>query len=282
MHILRSLIVLVSLAALSLAIEPSRPLGAAAQPDTIHLFNGKDLAPFYTWLVGDHYEDPDRVFSVVERVDGAPAIRISGRKYGGIVTREEFDHYRLIVEFRWGLLTWSPRADRARDGGILVHCQGPDGNTRADFNGPWMRSIEFQIIEGGTGDFIIVAGHERDGTRLLPTLDAAVTPDRVGQLAYDPHGEVRTHQGGDRINWWGRDPDWKDVIGFRGPQDVESPVGDWTRLEMVVEPHRITNIVNGRVVNVALNPSLTRGKILIQSEGAEMFVRRVDLMPLGR
>jgi hypothetical protein len=254
----------------------------AAPPETIRLFNGKDLSSFYTWLVGDKYEDPDRVFSVVEAVDGAPAIRISGQKYGGIVTHQEFDHYRLIVEFRWGLLTWSPRADRARDSGILVHCQGPDGNTRADFNGPWMRSIEFQIIEGGTGDFIIVAGHDASGQRLLPTMSAAVTPDYNGELAYDPSGTVREHVGGDRINWFGRDPDYTGTLGFRGPQDLESPVGQWTRLEMIVEPGKLTNIVNGRVVNVGLNPSLTRGKVLIQSEGAELFVRRVDLIPLGQ
>ena len=35
-------------------------------------------------------------------------------------------------------------------------------------------------------------------------------------------------------------------------------------------------------MNVGLNPSYTRGKIMIQSEGAEIYVRRVDLYPDGR
>ena len=60
---------------------------------------------------------------------------------------------------------------------------------------------------------------------------------------------------------------------------MEKPVGEWNTLEVVVERDRITNILNGVVVNVGINPTYMRGKIMIQSEGAEMFVRRVDLYP---
>lgn len=252
---------------------------AVTVTDTIQLFNGKDLSSFYSWLVGDRYGDPSRVFSVVQQVDGAPAIRISGEKYGGIVTRQRYRRYRLIVEFRWGLLTWAPRTERSRDSGVLVHAEGADGNTGADFNGPWMRSIEAQIIEGGTGDFILVGGFEADGRDLDPAMSATVEPDRNGQPVYARHGTARTFTGG-RINWYGRDPDWNDVLGFRGVQDVESPAGQWTRLEVVVDDDRITNIVNGRVVNMGTAPSLKEGRIIIQSEGAEMYLRRVELHPL--
>ncbi len=254
---------------------------AAVTPaERIQLFNGKDLAPFYTWLVGDHYTDPSRVFTVVPQIDGAPAIRISGEKYGGIVTRQRYRRYRLILEFRWGLLSWPPRLGRPRDSGVLVHAEGADGNTAANFNGAWMRSIEAQIIEGGVGDFILVAGSEADGTRLTPTMTVTVEPDRNGQPVYAPDGTARTFTTG-RVNWSGRDPDRKDVLGFRGVQDVESPVGQWTRLEVVVDDDRITNIVNGRVVNVGTAPSLKAGRIIVQSEGAEIFVRRLELWPLA-
>ncbi len=246
----------------------------------ILLFNGRDLAPFYTWLVGDHYADPSRVFTVVPQIDGAPAIRISGEKYGGIVTRQRYRRYRLILEFRWGLLAWPPRTARPRDSGVLVHAEGADGNTAADFNGAWMRSIEAQIIEGGVGDFILVAGSEVDGTRITPTMTVTVEPDRNGQPVYAPGGTARTFTTG-RVNWSGRDPDRKDVLGFRGVQDVESPAGQWTRLEVVVDDDRITNIVNGRVVNVGTAPSLTSGRIIVQSEGAEIYVRRLELTPLA-
>ena len=252
----------------------------AIRPDeTIRLFDGKSLAPFYTWLVDTHREDPLRVFSVVDQVDGAPAIRISGERWGGLVTREAYRDYRLVVEFRWGLATWGNRKEAARDSGILIHGQGEDGNTGADGNGAWMRSIEAQIIEGGVGDFILVAGFDAEGRKLLPRMSARAGTDRDGEPVFDPEGEVREFESG-RINWFGRDPDWADRLGFRGPQDVESPLGEWTRLEVVANGDRITHIVNGKVVNEGTRASLTEGRILVQSEGAEIYFRRIDLVPI--
>ena len=148
-------------AVLALAILPAAAGSAdeAVSPHgTIRLFDGKTLDAFYTWLVDTHREDPLRVFTVVDQVDGAPAVRISGERWGGLVTREAYRDYHLVVEFRWGPATWGERRNATRDSGVLVHCQGPDGNTAADGNGAWMRSVEAQVIEGGTGDFILVAG----------------------------------------------------------------------------------------------------------------------------
>ena len=89
---------------LPLASSGGSAAETAIRPDrTIQLFDGKSLAPFYTWLVDSHREDPLRVFTVVDQVDGAPAIRISGERWGGLVTRETYRDYRLVVEFRWGL-----------------------------------------------------------------------------------------------------------------------------------------------------------------------------------
>ena len=252
---------------------------AAVRPEqAIRLFDGRSLAPFYTWLVDTHREDPLRVFTVVDQVDGAPAIRISGERWGGLVTREAYRDYRLVAEFRWGLATWGDRKDAARDSGVLVHGQGPDGNTGADGNGAWMRSVEAQVIEGGVGDFILVAGFDGGGQRLTPRITARAGKDRDGEPVFDPNGEPREFEGG-RINWFGRDPDWADRIGFLGGHDVESRLGEWTRLEVIADGDRVTNIVNGTVVNEGTRSSLTEGKIIIQSEGAEIYFRRIDLLP---
>ena len=43
---------------------------------------------------------------------------------------------------------------------------------------------------------------------------------------------------------------------------------------------KITILLNGTVVNVGTKCSHTKGKILFQSEGAEVFFRRIDLEPL--
>jgi hypothetical protein len=37
--------------------------------------------------------------------------------------------------------------------------------------------------------------------------------------------------------------------------------------------------VNGRLVNAATDASVTEGKIMIQSEGAEIYLRRIELQP---
>lgn len=259
---------------------PAQTAPAAVTPSSpIELFDGKSLANFDTWLVDHHEADPERVFSVVDRFDGAPAIRISGKVWGGLLTKQAYRDYRLIVEFRWGEVTWGDRRDRARDSGVLLHAKGRPGNTRSDFNGPWLRSVEFQVIEGGVGDIILVAGYGDAGEQIRPSLAARTRKDRDGEDLYDPNGEPKVFSSG-RVNWRGRSEDWEDRLAFRGPRDVESPHGQWTRLEAVVEKGSLKYYVNGQLVNEAADCSFTDGKIMIQSEGAEVYFRRVDLEPL--
>lgn len=241
---------------------------AQAEPVTtpIKLFNGKDLTNFYTWLRGmGKNNDPQQVFTVKDGM-----IRVSGQTFGGFITEKEFENYHLIVEFKWGEKTFPPREKGARDSGILLHCVGEDGAA----GGTWMESIECQMIEGGTGDFILVKGKEQ------PALTATVE-QRGGQWYFTPKGEAKEFTGG-RINWWGRDPDWKDLVGFRGKEDVERSVGEWNTLECICAGDKITNVLNGKVVNAGTNSSHTRGKILFQSEGAELFFRRIDLAPVKK
>jgi hypothetical protein len=274
-----------SVLALPLALVPppavSQDAPAARRPEKpIVLFGpGTGLGAFETWLVDTHEKDPDRVFTVVDKVDGAPAIRISGERCGGLVTREAFRDYRLVVEFRWGLLTWDKRKDAARDSGVLVHCQGHPGNTGKDGNGPWMRSIEAQVIEGGVGDFILVAGWEPDGRKLQPSFTVTAGVDRDREPVFDPAAAPKAFNDG-RVNWFGRDVDWKDTLGFRGRADVESPYGQWTRLEVIADGDKVTNVVNGTVVNRATGATFRDGRIMLQSEGAEIYFRKVEVQPL--
>lgn len=252
------------------AVTPSAP---------IKLFDGTSLANFETWLVDDHHADPRCVFTVVDQVDGAPAIRISGQVWGGLLTRQAYRDYKLTVEYRWGGATWGTRKNRTRDSGVLLHARGRPGNTAKDFNGPWLMSLEFQIIEGGVGDFISVSGFTEDGQQVRPTLTVRSRKDRDGENVYDPKGELRQYSSG-RVNWWGRSEDWADKLGFRGPQDVESPGLEWTRLEAIVEGGNVKYYVNGTLVLEGTDSNFTEGKIMVQSEGAEIYVRRIDLEPL--
>ncbi len=248
--------------------------------EPISLFNGEDFTGFYTWLEGGiGYKDPNRVFSVVDNIDGAPAIRVSGEDWGGFVTEKAYSNYHLIVEFRWGNITYGDRMFKAMDSGILLHAEGRDGNTEQEYDGAWMRSVEYQLIEGGTGDVILVGGYNLSGEFITPSIKASVKNDYNGQFFWSEEGDIREFERG-RINWYGRDPDWKDVLGFRGIQDVEKPVGEWNRAEIIADGNSLIYMLNGVVVNEGFDSDLKEGKIMFQSEGAEVFFRRIELMPL--
>lgn len=230
----------------------------------IRLFNGRNLEGWSIWLRDSKREDPKGVFGVAGGM-----LRISGEEWGGIATLAEYRNYRLVTEWKWGEKTWGNRVKAARDSGILLHCVGPDGAA----SGVWMESIECQIIEGGTGDIILVKGENAPAL----TADVRIGPDNQ---PYWQRGGVPKRMDKGRFNWYGRDPQWKDVLGFRGAQDVEKPHGEWNRLEVICDSARITNILNGVTVNEGYDSTHTAGKIQIQSEGAEIFFRRIELHPL--
>jgi hypothetical protein len=248
----------------SLALAAGLPEPPATRVTTpTRLFDGRSLDGWYTWTKDHRYEDPARVFSVQEGL-----LRISGEEWGGIATRAAYRDYRLVVEWKWGTLTWGERKAAARDSGILVHGIGPEGAA----SGVWLESYEAQVIEGGVGDLILVAGEGR------PAFTATARQD--GDQFYWEEGAPSHRMIEGRLNWFGRDPAWKDVLGFRGRRDVERPAGEWNRQEVIADGDTLTSVVNGVVVARATACSHQAGKIQLQSEGAEIFVRSVELRPL--
>jgi hypothetical protein len=133
----------------------------------------------------------------------------------------------------------------------------------------------------GTGDFIVVPGKRADGSKIDVALTAEVTKDRDNETVWQKGGERKTLTSG-RINWFGRDPDWADKVGFRGKQDVQSPGLEWTRLEVICDGGRVTQLMNGVKVNEGFDSLPSAGKILLQTELAEVYVRTFDLYPLGK
>jgi len=233
------------------------------------LFNGRDLEGWYVFLKDrGRNKDPLNVFTVHEG-----NIRITGEEWGCITTDKEYKDYHVALEFKWAGPTYGTRVDKARDSGLLVHSKGKDGA----FSGTWMNSLEVQIIEGGTGDFIVVG----DGTENFSLSSPAAKELQGSSHLFQPNGKLATINKG-RINWWGRDPEWKDVIDFRGTRDVENPVGEWNLLECIVVGGDITVFLNGKLVNHATDVNPRKGRLQIQAEGAEMLVRKVELTKLSR
>jgi hypothetical protein len=247
----------------------NRPI---APTEVIRPFNGQNLDGLVPWLTDTKYEDPRHVFTVEKGM-----LHISGNGLGYIRTKQYYKNYHLILEFRWGGRTWGKRVDRARDSGVIVHCVEPDGSL---FN-IFMAGIEAQMIEGGTGDFIVCSGKRTDGSPITASLTAEMVKDRDGERVWHAGGPRETIHGG-RINWYGRDVDWKDAVGYRGREDLENPVGQWNRLEVICDGRRIEQRLNGVKCNEGFDADPSSGPILIQTELAEVYVRRFELWPLGK
>ena len=104
---------------------------------------------------------------------------------------------------------------------------------------------------------------------------------KPGTRIWDPQGTPTDLKKG-RIHWWGRDPEWKDVLGFRGRNDVEKPTGEWNRIEAICAGGDVTYFVNGVKVNEGKNGTFKEGRLMFPSECAEIFFRRIELHPLKK
>lgn len=237
--------------------------------EKIELFNGKDFSNWYIFLKGHKKgDDPDKVFTIQDGM-----IRISGQTPGCITTEEAFCDYQIIVEYKWGSKLWGKK-QVCFDSGLLFHSKGEDGA----WHGIWQYSIEANIIEGGVGDFIVV-GNKTDDFQLT----AEVAPEKSPKNCYIwKKGGQRVTVNSGRIDWYGRDPAWENVRGFRGKNDLDKPFGEWNQMRVVCDGGRVDVYNNGVLVNQAFNVKPTGGRIQIQSEISEIFVRRVTLLPLDK
>lgn len=216
----------------------------------------------------DLHDDPKAIFSFAN--DGS--LTVSGRGYGYVATKENYRDYHLVIEFKWGGKTWGEREKKARDGGVFVHAHGPHGS----FEDTWMACFEAQIIEGGTGDILVLSPTPDLTTSLISEFSLDRDQEKIWK-----QGEPRQTLTKGRINWKGRDEDWSDIVGFRGKNDVESPLGEWNRIEVVAKGDTLQYFVNGAMVNEAYACQPAEGKVLLTTHGAEMIVRRYELYPLG-
>jgi Domain of Unknown Function (DUF1080) len=273
--------ILMSPVALAMAILSSillQPTSAQViGKDWAPLFNGTDLAGWDTWL-GKEYgakgkpageivglnKDPRKVFTVVE-LDGKPAIRISGETNGGLVSKDEFDNYHLKLQFKWGEKKWPPAEKARRNSGVLYRSVGPHGA----HDNSWMCSLEFQIQEGNTGDWWTIAGSMVD-----------VEAERKAKnIVFKQGGQKMTVPTDDKVSRIIKNP------------DNERPTGQWNDIELICLGPVSMHVVNGKVNMVLSNARhkvgdkfipMTKGKIQLQSEGAEIFFRDIKLKAITR
>ena len=266
------------------AAEPDEPI---VPEEVVNLLDDENSSGLYTWLKDSRYQDPRGVFTVREGM-----LHISGNGLGYIGTRNEYANYHVVLEFKWGERTWGLREHRTRDCGLLLHAVGPDGNYKdqqydsqfpqsmfgGKSDGEYITSVEAQIIEGGVGDLILIQGKDAEGA----PIPVSLTTELGGGPFWKKGGEKKVFSGNACVQWFDHDRQWKDVTGFRGKRDVESPHGQWTRMDVVCDGARVALHVNGVLVNEGLAVSPSAGRILIQSELAEVYIRRWELWPLGK
>lgn len=248
------------------------------QDNRTALYNGKDLNGWDTYIgpplddagkkiseipVGLN-NDPGHVFTIVDQ-DGEKVIRISGESWGGISTINEFADFHLRLQFKWGVLTWGQKKKKKKDSGLLYFATGKHG---ADY-GAWMRSQEFQIEEGNSGDYWGVAG----GMQNIP---AVLNID--SEYVYNPSGQVYTFSENSKV---GRH--------CKKQGDGENATGEWNTLDLYCHGDTSVHMINGKVMMVLYQSSqlenghaipLVKGKIQIQSEGAEVFYKNIIVQPL--
>ncbi len=247
---------------------------APAEPESpkevIRLFGGKDLSGLSTWLKDTKREDPRKVF----RVTDEGTLHITGDGFGYVGTTKAYRDYHLVIEFKWGKKTDGGKY--VRNSGVLLHATGADGNA-----GAWMTSIECQLAQGCVGDLIPISGRDA-AAKAIPvrfTSDVVLGADK--RPRWNKGGKPLTFT--NRQLWWSKhDPAFKELLDTRGKDDVESKVGEWTKVECLCRGKRIEVRVNGTKVNECYDASPASGRILLQSEGFELYVRTFELHPLKK
>lgn len=228
------------------------------------LFNGKSLKNWDIFLGTPitGFEDlakkatPASTYSIVE-MDGQKVIHISGDIFASLATKAEFENFHLRLEFKWGEKVYGKR-----NSGLLYHSYGPFGVAF----GTWMANIEHQLMHDNLGDTYLMTNTWCE-TKITKSADGKT-------FFYSPEGKTMAFSETDN----GR--------SIKKMKDAEKPLGEWNTVDLFCFGQTAVHVVNGQLVMVNTNCSkiengkkvpLTKGKIQLQSEGGEFFIRKVEI-----
>lgn len=251
------------------AAEPPPSLPAYAGPWT-PLFNGRDLDGWTFFQDGVGQADTTKAVSV-----GNGVIHMLGPKHSGtaapgfghIATTREYGDYHLRLQYRFGEARFEPRLLAKRNSGILYHMFPARDRV-------WPNSIEFQLQESDVGDAILI------NTRCWPGADLGGTPawpvnaSFAARPTFPPPANPRPAIERQSLK--------KNGSGFERLQD-------WNTIELIAYGDRAAHLVNGRIVNTIYDivgqevtdrnvyRPLTRGRIGLEIEGAEVMFRNIEI-----
>lgn len=246
------------------------------------LFNGKDLSGWYVISgKGKKNEDPNQLVQVHDGMIHMykDAQDKSPQPHGYIVTEEEFSHYHLRFEYKWGAKKFGGKVNAKRDCGLLYHVIGKDG--------VWPTSVECQVQEGDTGDIFTV------NTRVTALVDPATT-NAIEKVSTNAAGVVSTNHSVQPHHMAKEKGGMPFVQGVSNSirRVVRNPMAEvdgWNKVEVIVRGESSVHIINGQTNNTILKMEkfvdgkwipLTKGKLLLQKEGAEVFYRNIVIKVL--
>ena len=236
----------------------------------LHLFNEHDLNNWDKYL-GPAFPGkdsiaklatPEKVFSLV-KADGQKVIRISGEVHGSLATKDSFENYHLHVVYKWG-----KQITEGRNSGLLYHSYGSFGASYWT----WMSSMEFQMMHDNPGDAYIMVEEI--------VAESEVKPGEDGKaFFYNPDGKKMSF--GENVK--------RRMV--KAASQNEKPLGEWNTLDLYCLGNKSIHVVNDKKVmelenigilkNGKLKP-LSKGEIQLQSEGAELFVKTVEIEPIKK
>jgi len=249
------------------------PTAVGAEPEWTPLFNGENLDGFDVFL-GRYTEDQlnNDTANIVTAHDGMVHIyrdtpQGSQVPFGYFSTKQEYSHYHLRFEYKWGKKKFAPRMEVVRDTGVIYHMVGP--------HVVWPRGVECQVQEGDTGDIFTVMGTQIT-TTIDPNLKARATP--MIKYQSPEKGGVPHTQGSKGVS--------------RVVKSETTELDGWNTVEVIVRGQEsFEHIVNGVTNNAGADIRqlaedeetwlpLGKGKILFQVEGAEVFYRNIEIKVL--
>jgi hypothetical protein len=245
------------------------------------LFNGKDFTGWVKYIGVPHkslqlslpkdslgnYKTPIgnddflKVFSVV-REDGEPAIFVNGKVFGTITSEATYENYHITLQYKWGEKKFAPRLQLPRDAGLLYHAGDKPMQNRV-----WPLAQECQIQQGDCGDYWKI-------DKSMAHIPAVY---KDSNWIYSVNADYV---------WFGNEV--KRPRCMKSP-DNEKPQGEWNTVEVYTSGDSSVHVVNGLIVmhlkdlSVSDNGTkkpLIKGRIVLQSEGAELYYRRIILEPI--
>ena len=157
-----------------------------------------------------------------------------------------------------------------------IHCGGrPPGFLRTEKTyANYHLTVEWRFVK--------VAPHA-DNTGVLVHMQL---PDKVWPKCIECQGQNQKQgdfwlQSGSSADGYSGDGKKAVHVPMTGPPN-ENPIGEWDTYEVIAKDNTVEIIVNGKSMNKITGANVTSGFIGIQSEGADIEVRKIFLDPLPR